>query len=327
MAMRVHPTDYYSIADSLYHQLYEPGPSPLVHFPLIFYIWLLAPNIQDIKWLYLVFALGGTIASYFTVATITKQRLLAALSAAWVAYFLQTNIYFMFEYWAVTVFLIGLAFFVSERHVPAAAVIGVATLIKEVFAPFLVIASIYYVSQVILKNRREKGRWTFLSLQEREARTLINKAVWWMATLVVGIAYFLNGHASSGSFGSPIERVHFFRVFDPSVLTPLIYGPFFRYPPLPLILTVGLAFIGMYALANWDHRIIVSISFAAMILMMVTSEGVPWEVGLPQRYISMPITLINLFWLVGIYKIAEYPVRRVSSLRRFNMNLAAGWIT
>jgi hypothetical protein len=324
-ALRAHLTDYYSIAVNLYHQLYAPTIA-MIPFPLILYVWLLAPSIADLKWLYFGFAMAASIASYFTIATITKQRLLAALSAAWIAYFLETNVYLMFEYWAVTVFLIGLAFFVSERHVPAAVTIGVATLIKEVFAPFMLIASIYYVSQLILLKRKKDIALTLSSLQKRQAQILINKklAAWCIATVVVGVAYFLNGLASGGA-GEPI---HFFVTFDPSILPLLFAGSWFRYPPMPLVLVVGLALIGMSAFASRDQRMIAYGSFAFMILLMLTAGGggliTSWQAITQSspRYVAMSIALVNLFWLVGLYKIAAYPMRRFSSLLRSHRLLA-----
>jgi hypothetical protein len=309
-ALRVHPTEYYSIAVTLYHQLYAPTLA-IIHFPLIFYIWLLAPNNGDVKWLYFVFALAGTVASYWAVASITKHKLLAILSAAWVAYFLETNFYFMFEYWGIAVFLVGLAFFVSERHAPAAMMIGLATLIKEVFAPFMLIASIYYLLPLVVSHLRMKTGLGVSSNQgKRESRSRIVKraVVWCAASSIVGFAYYMNGVSSQGT-ESP---VHFFRTFNPSLLPVLFSDSWFQYPPIPVIVTVGLALIGISALLRRDQRIIVYASFASMILLMLTagSEGLisSWE-EIQQsspRYIAMSVALVNLFWLVGLYKIAQY---------------------
>lgn len=306
--LRVHPTEYYSIAVTLYHQLYAPTLA-IIHFPLIFYIWLLAPNIQDIKWLYLVFALAGTVASYFAILYVTKQRLVAVLSAAWMVYFLETKVYLMFEYWAITVFLVGLAFFVSERHVSAAMIIGLASLIKEVFAPFMVIASIYYLLLVLHTPSHENGLAGFLQSREKRTPRIVKRAiVWCVASSIVGLAYYINGVASQGA-ESP---VHFFRTFDPILLPVLFADSWFQYPPIPVIVTVGLALIGISALLRLDQRIIVYASFTSMILLMLTagSEGLisSWQ-EIQQsspRYIAMSVALVNLFWLVGLYKIAKY---------------------
>ena len=328
--LRVRPIDYYSICEKVYHELYEPGPAAWYRPPLIYYIWLLVPNVGDIKWLYLPFAMTASVASYFAVSTVTKRKLLAALSAAWMAYFLVggTKCYLMFEYWAISVFLIGLAFFVSEHHVLAAATIGAATLVKEVFAPFMLVASIYYLWRAVMKE----DVWRFLASPFRAgfstpsfsrnknhfARTLStwilsNKkaTVWGAVTFVVGVAYCLGALVVNLSFESPI---HFFETFDPSILPLLFATSFFSYPPIPFILTVSLALIGISALANWDQRILAYASFAFMILLMLTSESVPSNAW-PTREIAMSITLVNLFWLVGLYKIFEYPTRWISSLR------------
>jgi hypothetical protein len=318
-ALHDHPDAYYSIATYFYRQLYAPTIA-MIPFPLIFYIWILVSNIQDIKWLYFVFALAGTVASYFTITTITKQRLLAVLSAAWMAYFLETNIYLMFEYWAITVFLIGLAFFVSERYVPAAAIVGVATLIRQVFGPFMLVASVYYVSELILLNRKKDGLLTLQSLQKRKRQILINKkaVVWSTATAIVGVAYYLNGLASKGAEAS----IHFFVTFNPSILPLLFASSWFRYPALPVGLVIALALIGLSALTSWDQRIVMYASFASMIFLMLTAGGggliTSWQMITQSspRYVAMSIVLVNLFWLVGLYKIAKYPMLWVSSLLR-----------
>jgi hypothetical protein len=236
----------------------------------------------------------------------------AVLSGAWMAYFLETNFYFMFEYWAVAVFLVGLAFYVSQRHAPAAIMIGLAALIKEVFAPFMMIASLYYLSQLVLPTRlRMKmglGGPSNQGKRETRARIVKRTIIWCVASSIVGLAYYMNGAASHGT-ESPVR---FFRTFNPSLLLVLFGDFWFQYPPIPVIVTVGLALIGITTLLRRDQRIILYASFASMILLMLTagSEGLisSWE-EIEQsspRYIVMSITLVNLFWLVGLYKIAQY---------------------
>ena len=318
-ALRVHPTEYYSIAVAFYHQLYAPTLA-IIHFPLIFYIWILVPNNGDVKWLYFGFALASTGASYWAVESMTKQKLLAILSASWIAYFLETSYYFMFEYWAIAVFLVGLAFFVSERHASAAMMIGLASLIKEVFAPFMVIASIYYLLPLVLLHLRMKmGLGGSSNQGKRESRLrIVKKAiVWCVASSIVGLAYYMNGVASQGT-ESP---VHFFRTFDPSLLPALFSDSWFQYPPIPVIVTVSLALIGISVLAHRDQRVILYVSFASMILLMLTAGGEglisTWE-EIQQsspRYIAMSVALVNLFWIVGLYRIAQYILRWLTALQ------------
>lgn len=304
--LHVHPSNYYSIAVDLYHKMYAPTLA-IIHFPLIFYIWLLAPTIDDVKWLYLVFAVAASVASYFTVLRMTQWRPLAFLCAVWIAYFLESPWYFMFEYWAIPVFLVGLAFFVSERNLPAAVIIGVATLIKEIFIPFMLIASIIYMLQ-----------WIFLRLRKRSTVTCVRRAVvWCIATIIVGAAYSINAIVSAGA----TSPYNFLETFDPSILLSLFAVYWFRYPPIPIILALSFSLIGMTALTKWSQRIIIYGSFVSMILLMLTvgeSFFVSREELLQSspRYIAMSITLINIFWLVGIYKTVEWTakvlLRRVS---------------
>jgi len=315
-ALRVRPFEYYSIAVALYHQLYAPTLA-IIHFPLIFYIWLIVPTDSNVKWLYFAFALAGTVAAYWTVAVITKRRSLAILTGAWIAYFLQTGAYFMFEYWAITVFLVGLSYFVSERHVPAAVAIGLATLIKEVFAPFMVIASIYYALPIIQRfclKQLKIGEFFNKGKASARPQTIRQAIVWCLATSIVGLAYYQNGIASQGTT-SPVQ---FFRTFDLSLLPMLFSNSWFTYPPIPVTLTVCLGLIGISTLARWDQRIIVYASFASIILLMLTAgdQGLisTWE-EIQQsapRYVAMSITLINLFWLIGIYKIIIYIGRKIN---------------
>jgi len=207
--------------------------------------------------------------------------------------------------------LVGLAFFISERYASAAILIGVATLIKEVFAPFMLIASIYYLVPLVVSRLRMKNGLGGSSNQGRRDSRLriVNRAiVWCVASSIVGLAYYMNGAASQGT-ESP---VHFFRTFNPSFLPVLFADSWFQYPPIPVIVTVSLALIGISAMLRRDQRIIVYVSFASMILLMLTagSEGLisSWE-EIQQsspRYIAMSVALINLFWLVGLYKVARY---------------------
>src|SRR5208283_620841 len=133
----------------------------------------------------------------------------------------------------------------------------------------------------------------------------------------VGLAYYMNGVASQGT-ESPVR---FFITFNPSLLPVLFADSWFQYPPIPVIVTVGLALIGISALLRLDQRIIVYASFASMILLMLTagSEGLisTWE-EIQQsspRYIAMSVALVNLFWIVGLYKISQYVHRWLKSFQ------------
>ncbi len=107
--LRLNPMSWYAINAHLMRDIYGYTSLPFVTvFPLIFYIWLLVPNLSDIKWLYFAFALAGTAASYFAIYAATKQSLVAVLSAAWMTYFLEgvsgRQYYLMLEWWAICVF-------------------------------------------------------------------------------------------------------------------------------------------------------------------------------------------------------------------------------
>jgi hypothetical protein len=281
----------------------------------MFYIWLLVPNVGDIKWLYLVFALAGTIASYFTVYSVTKQSLVALLSAAWMAYFLETPYYLMLEYWAISVFLIGLAFFVMKRHGCAAVAIGLAALIREVFAPFMLIASLYYLAASwkewwptvfhFFTGRRIE---TLKTLRYTETRKMMEAYVWFAATCGVGLLYYLNGLPLTRNFAFFLnEPVHHALRFQPEVIT-LLFVWYLRNPPIP-VLAIALALIGMTFLRK-DQRPIMYASFAALpLLMLLGVVRPPFELPLRgdnvPRYAAMSIAMVNLFWLTGPFKICE----------------------
>jgi hypothetical protein len=327
--LRVHPTAYYSIVDALYRQLYSAqGVLFANDFPLMFYIWLLVPNVGDIKWLYLVFALAGTVASYFTVYSVTKQSLVAVLSAVGMAYFLETSHYLMYEQWAISIFLIGLAFLARRHYVSGAAAIGVAALIREVFAPFMVIASLYYFvvsieewwpSVSAFLRRRFVGKWRILRFTE------ISKSkqayAWFVATCVVGSLMYLNGLASTGG------HIHFshspLTTNEPGLkleALPLLFADGCCYqhalPPVPAIVVILLSLIGI-AFLDKDQSIIMYSSLALLPLLILLGVvgygpgfgGVYSSDNVP-RWNAMSITIVNLFWLTGASKI-EYIYTRM----------------
>lgn len=330
--LRSRPTAYYSISDALFHELIGPTPFGLgYHFPLIFYIWLLVPSIGDIKWLYLVFALAGVVASYFAILAATKNSLVAFFSAAWMAYFLETGYFLMLDYWPVPVFLIGLALFLTKHHGWAAAAIGVTTLIKEVFAPFMVMASVYY----LLAARREWIPYLHdLMIRHREGRNKFlsgagktRQAVAWIsATIVVGSMYILNDIASYGFPPSAHAMVQQILGFEPGVLWLLFTEGYFRNPPLiPIVVAVALALIGI-AFLDRDQKIIMLLSFVLLPLLIPTGVistvpgatlanlGAIW-VHLTSRWIAMSLVMVNLFWLTGAYNICKYIYFRLHILR------------
>jgi hypothetical protein len=320
--LHAHPTEYYSIADHFFRQIFtSQGPTFSNDFPLMFYVWLLAPTIGDIKWLYFAFALAGTVASYFTIFATTKQRLVAFLSAVWVAYFLEITCYLAYEPWGVSIFLIGLAFFLMNQHVPAAITIGVSTLIYEVFAPFLLFASIYYLvvsiqdrlNIVEIKKSRIMRPLTHHAKKTREA------FVWIMATFVVGLLWYLNGFVSTG--GRPnLSDAGFQQVlgFKPELFVLLFSGTYFRNPltigsfrgVIPIVLLpVVVALVGMTFL-DLDKRIIVYASFAFIPLLIpfgIIRVGATVSIStVAERWAVMSIAMVNLFWVAGLYRICKY---------------------
>jgi hypothetical protein len=320
--LRVHPTDYYSITDSIYRRLYSSVGAIggfVSYFPLMFYIWLLVPNVGDIKWLYMAFALAGTVASYFAVYSVTKQSLVAVLSAAWMAYFLETPYYLMLEYWGISVFLIGLAFFVMKRHVHAAVVISVATLIKVTCAPFMLFASLYYLAAswkewwpIVFYFLTGRRRETYRRGHYRKAREAL---VWIFATCIVGCGYYLNEHAAGArglaATGAGV-MLHYPQGFRLEILAALFGGNYFLNPPLPIIVTIVLALIGMTFLGK-DQRPVMYASFAFLPLLIpagvvqllgLTLANWPWTI-MPERWLGISMTMVNLFWLAGFYKIYE----------------------
>ena len=325
--LRLHPADYYPIADHFFRQYYAGGgPTFSNDFPAIFYLWLLAPNIAEVKWLYLPFALAGVIASYVAVYAVTKQSVVAFFSGVWMSYFFETDHFLTYEYWAISILLIGLAFFFMNRHVPAAVAVGITSLLKEVFAPFLVIASLYY----LIVSR--KDWWPFVSSQviEKHQKTrtaaggsvtggskLKEAVVWTSATCMVGLLWYVNGFVSTGGRIS-LARVPFSTPagFEPQLLS-LLFAPspqaaFFRNPAgstiLPLLILmalIGMAFLGK------DQSIIIYTSFLLFPLLIpfgvvtLVHGKFATAANIPQRWIAMSIAMLNLLWLTGLYKICE----------------------
>jgi hypothetical protein len=327
--LRTQPTAYYSIADHFFRQVYMAGGPPFSNdFPLIFYIWLLAPTIGDIKWLYLPFALTGTVASYFAIYAATKNRLVGAFSAAWMAYFLQTEHYLTYEYWAASFFLVGLALFFMKHNVSAAIAMGVATILKEVFAPFLLFSSIYYL---VNEGDRLLDRSSFAIGGHRMWSLLrdIGKSkalVWTTVTCFTGLLWYINGFVSTG--GKPqITEAGFHNVagFRPELLLLLFAGNQLRNPLtlgslqgdggrpivlLPAVVVIGLALIGMTFLDK-DECVLLYASFAFLPLLVPfgiirVANAIATTANLPARWIVMSITMVNLFWVAGLYRICKY---------------------
>jgi hypothetical protein len=260
------------------------------------------------------------VASYFAIFATTKQRLVAVLSAAWVAYFLETPNYLAYEPWAVSVFLIGLAFFFMNQHVPAAIIIGVAALFYEVFAPFLLFASIYY----LVVNRHDwlyifgikKSRiMTPLTDHAKKAKEAF---VWLMVTFVVGGLWYLNGFVSTG--GKPqltdagIQQALWFK---PELFVLLFSGTHFRNPliigslraVIPIVLLpVVVALIGMTFL-DLDKRIVMYASFAFIPVLIpfgIVRVGAIVSISsVAERWAVMSIAMVNLFWVAGVYMICK----------------------
>ena len=311
-SLRADPAGYYHIADHFFRiYYYNSAPLWMQNFPLIFYIWLVSPTTQELKWLYFIFALAATISSYFTIYLSTRRPEIAALSGAWIAYFLRTSNYLMIDYWGATLFLVGLPFFVARQHVKAAVIIGIAVLVKQTLAPFMAIAAIYYVWV------RRKHFSSFLGYHShkvpRVPRTIsraplayaTDSIAWSIGAISVGFAYYVNGLVSQGTFQSPIHNSW---GFDPNVLQVLFNGSFFVNPPIPLLLAFPLAIIGLLALRS-GQSIIAAVSFIIMPLLMVfETVGTETKIAvlagaIASRWVLLTILFLNLFWLVGIYEV------------------------
>jgi hypothetical protein len=257
------------------------------------------------------------------------------MSGAWMAYFLRgcmfpTSHYLMLEYWAISVFLIGMTFFVMKRHVWAAAAVGVATLIRLSFAPFMLFASLYYlaastkewaprVHYVLTGKRQDPWRRVV-----RTAKTQNMKAAyaWVVATGLAGLLYLVNDMV-----GRPLGRPLAYYVpevglsafmssplqFEPRVLWMLFNESYFPTPPIPIVAVIALALIGIAFLSK-DQSIVLCASLAMLPLIIATNlvslivpglTLVTWSqwANIPSRWIAMSITMVNLFWLTGAYKI------------------------
>jgi hypothetical protein len=322
--LRFQPAAYYSITDHLYRQFYSAEGALFTNdFPLIFYVWLLAPSIEGIKWLYLPFAVAGTIASYVAVYAFTKQSLIAFLSGAWTAYFLETSHYLMLEYWAISIFLIGLAFFAMKHDVLAAMMIGVAILLKEVFAPFLLVASIYYLATGWRKAQSSSYHFAahkhvIAEVKRLAADQSMRKAfVWILSTCVVLSIWYVNAlmstagnvHLSHSPFTTNQPR------FRPEALT-LLFAAGCCYdhvlPPIPVIIVIGLALVGIGFIER-DHKIIMYASFVMFPVLILfgvlgygSGFGEEYTFYNVPRWDALSITVVNLFWLVGLYKVGQY---------------------
>ncbi|HMK83507.1 MAG TPA: hypothetical protein VK503_07295, partial [Candidatus Bathyarchaeia archaeon] len=236
-------------------------------------------------------------------------------------YFLEIPNYLAYEPWAISVFLIGLAFFFMNQHVLAAIIIGVSALFYEVFATFLLFASIYY-----LVVSRHDWLYTFRIKKSRKMIQLTDHAkkakeafVWLMATFVVGGLWYLNGFVSTG--GKPqladagIQQALWFK---PELFVLLFSGTHFRNPLaigsfrgiIPIVLLpVVLALIGMTFL-NLDERIVMYASFAFIpVLIPFGIVRVGAIVSIPsvaERWAVMSIAMVNLFWVAGVYMICKF---------------------
>jgi hypothetical protein len=348
LQLRDQPTTYYSIVDRLFRQLYSAqGPLFTNDFPLIFYIWLLAPEIEGVKWIYFIFALCGAVGSYFAVYAATRQGLVAFLSAVWIAYFLETEHLLMYENWAISVFLIGFAFFMLKRPLAAAVAIGIATLLKEVFAPFLVAASIYYLatsskrwwptirytmgSRFSSVTHEHLSRWRKAELQG-DAQTKL-ALTWIVTTCSVIFLWALNGFVSTGGnvrlSHSPFTSNQWGVQLD---VLPLLFSGGCCYlhvlPPLPAVVVVGLGLIGI-AFLEKDQKVITYASLVAvplLILLGIVGYGSPYRSDNVPRWDALSITLVNLLWLVGPYKICEYAYHRLQgfTIAATNTQTASG---
>lgn len=332
--LREHPTAYYSIVDIVYRQMFSAGGVLFSNdFPLLLYLWLLAPTLADIKWLYLPFALAGVVGSYIAIYAVTGRNILAFLSGIWIAFYLETFHYLMYEPWAVSIFLVGLAFFLMRRHVLAATTIGVATLMKEVFAPFLLFASLYYllisrhdwwpvIVNVFASGQRDAARQikTMRAQPIKGWSEMKLAAVWITATFLTGLLWYVNGLVSTGG------DIHFshspFTTNKPELrlsALPLLFAGCCSQNalPFPTIIAVTLGLVAIFCLKQ-DQSIILYASFAflpIMILLGVVGFGGTGDYyrgdNVP-RWTAMSIAMVNLFWPAGIYKICEFIYKKLT---------------
>jgi hypothetical protein len=293
--LRARPWAYKEIYDRLYRQSYADVPTIFSRTPFLFYIWLLLPDVQSIKWLYLTFSFSASLGSYFAIRSVTNSLLFGVFSALWMAWYMQKPFYLMFEYWAISIFLVSMAFFVKGHHRVAAILATMSALIKEVFAPFLVFAAGFY----------------FLGRRKREF------VIWGLATLACGsiyLAYLL----WTDSLGK--QTVVYLAQLNPNLDLQGLFDVssyFFNNPPLPMAANIILALIGM-SVADKDQRRILYASFFFMPLLMFTAkENPPYTVSINvrdmvlSRWLAMPITLVGLFWLAGIWRLLAGAIRRL----------------
>jgi len=166
-------------------------------------------------------------------------------------------------------------------------------------------------------------RETMRRRQHMENRKTKLALVWIVVTSAVGFMYILNDIASreggglllSGFIQTPATNM---LGFEPGVLWLLFTEDYFTRPPIPVILAVALALVGM-AFLDKDQSIITYLSFAQLPLLIamgvVTTEPgltiAVWRTwtNVPSRWIAMSITMVNLFWLVAPYALAKHIYR------------------
>jgi len=170
-----------------------------------------------------------------------------------------------------------------------------STLVKEVFAPFLLFAVGFY----------------FLGRKKREF------FIWGLATLAAGtiyLAYLLwtdsLGKQTVVYLAQLNLNLDLQGLFDVS-------SYFFNNPPFPIAMNIVLALIGM-SVVDRDQRNILYASFLFMPLLMFTAkENPPYTASINvgamvlSRWLAMPITLIGLFWLTGLWRVSVEIIRRL----------------
>ena len=144
--------------------------------------------------------------------------------------------------------------------------------------------------------------------------------------LFAGLLWYINGFVSTA--GNPrIAEAGFHNVagFKPELLLLLFGGTQLRNPLtfgslqgegghpiilLPAIVVIALALIGMTFLDK-DECIIMYAAFAFLPLLVPfgiiqVGNAIATAANLPSRWIVMSITMVNLFWVAGVYKICKY---------------------
>jgi hypothetical protein len=227
-----------------------------------------------------------------------------------------------------------------RRHVAAAVAIGVATLIKEVFAPFMIIATVYYL--VTTRNdwwpSVRYGFWAWRTIfvhalipsKEKQKEKLYQEKlrggitaetrVWITASCIVGFLFLLNGLASQGFTGAVTGGslpIHNPTGYHPEAISLIFDGGYFHNPPIPVIAAIALAMVGIGFLDK-DQRAIIYASYGLLpFLILFGAVGwlnfVNYRADNVPRYIAMSEAIVNLFWLIGAYKICEYAYCRSKS--------------